>query len=211
MNNKGILVVISGFSGAGKGTLMKKLISDYDYSLSVSMTTRAPREGEVHGREYYFVSKEEFESTISNDGLIEYALYCNNYYGTPREYVNAELSKGNDVILEIEAQGAVQVKKKFPEAFLIFVLTPDVEVLNDRLRSRGTESLDDIDRRLHRAAQEVDCVADYDAVIVNDDLNEAAERLHMIIQAAKAATYRNKEFIEGFKPQFEKLLEGGKE
>lgn len=211
MNGKGILVVISGFSGAGKGTLMKKLVSDYDYALSVSMTTRAPRAGEVNGQDYYFVTREEFEDTISHDGLIEYASYCNNYYGTPKEYVNKELSLGRDVILEIEAQGAVQVRKKFPEALLIFVLTPDVEILNSRLRARGTESEEDIERRLHRAAQEVNCVDDYDAVIVNDDLDEAAERLHMVIQSAKAATYRNKEFIEGFKPQFEKLLEGGKE
>jgi len=207
MNKRGILVVISGFSGAGKGTLMKKLISDYDYSLSISMTTRSPRPGEVEGKDYFYVTTEQFEKTIAEGGLIEHANYCNNYYGTPKAYVESELEAGRDVILEIEAQGALQVKKKFPEAFLVFVLTPDVDTLYSRLKNRGTETDEVINRRLHRAAEEVDLVDNYDAVIVNGDLDESAVRLHQIIQSAKADTYRNKEFIEGFREQFEKLFQ----
>ena len=142
MQHKGLLIVLSGFSGAGKGTLVKKLISTYDhFSLSVSMTTRAPREGEVNGREYFFVSKEEFEDTIQRDGLIEHANYCGNYYGTPRAYVEQEMEKGKDVILEIEIQGALQIKKKFPESLLLFVTPPNSEELERRLVGRGTESL----------------------------------------------------------------------
>ena len=122
MKDKGILIVVSGFSGAGKGTLMKRLLADYDnYALSISMTTRGPREGEVHGREYFFTDKENFEKTIAENGLIEYATYCGNYYGTPREYVEKQLAAGKDVILEIEIQGALKVKEKFPECLLLFV------------------------------------------------------------------------------------------
>lgn len=207
MTQRGILVVISGFSGAGKGTLMKKLISEYEYSLSISMTTRNPRPGEIDGKDYFFVSTDKFEDTIAQGGFIEHASYCNNYYGTPREYVEKELEAGRDVILEIEAQGALQVKKKFPEAFLVFVLTPDVETLYNRLKNRGTETDEVIDRRLHRAAEEVDLVGNYDAVIVNDDLNESTVRLHQIIQSAKADTYRNNDFIESFRSQFVELFE----
>lgn len=209
MNRKGVLVVISGFSGAGKGTLMKSLLTKYDYSLSVSMTTRNPRAGEVDGKDYFFVTKDKFEETIEQGGLIEYACYCNNYYGTPKAYVEEELAKGNDVILEIEAQGAAQVKKLFPESFLVFILTPDVAILADRLQSRGTESAEDISRRLHRAMEEVDCIPDYDAIVVNDDIVICTDRLHNIIQASKNAVYRNKDFIEGFRSQFKDLLEEG--
>jgi len=188
---------------------MKSLLSKYDYSLSISMTTRNPREGEVDGKDYFFVAKEKFESVIAEDGLIEHANYCGNYYGTPKSYVEKELSEGRDVILEIEAQGALQIKEKYPEAFLMFVLTPDVPVLYERLKGRGTENDQDINRRLCRAREEVDLVSKYDAIIVNDDLEEATDRLHSIIQAAKAATYRNKDFIEGFHEQFAELLKGG--
>lgn len=209
MNERGILVVVSGFSGAGKGTLMKHLLEKYDYSLSISMTTRNPRVGEVEGKDYFFVTTDEFEACIAEEGFIEYANYCNNYYGTPKKYVEQELEAGHDVILEIEAQGALQVKNKFKEALLVFVLTPDVNTLFTRLNGRGTENQEQIDRRLHRAAEEVDLINDYDAVIVNDDLEAATDRLHGIIQAAKAATFRNKEFTEGFREQFAELFKGG--
>ena len=120
MKRKGILIVVSGFSGAGKGTLMKQLVHVYDnYALSISMTTRSPRPGEVEGREYFFVSRETFEETIAKDGLVEYACYCDNYYGTPKEYVERQLDQGKDVILEIEIQGALKVKEKFPTALLL--------------------------------------------------------------------------------------------
>ena len=141
MKHRGILIVVSGFSGAGKGTLMKELISTYDnYALSVSMTTRKPRPGEEEGKSYFFVDKDTFEETIAKDGLIEYASYCGNYYGTPREYVEACLDNGRDVILEIEIQGALKVKEKFPEALLLFIMPPSAEELKRRLEGRGTES-----------------------------------------------------------------------
>ena len=143
MDQKGILVIISGFSGAGKGTLVKRLLKDYDqYALSVSMTTRQPREGERDGVEYFFVDRQKFEKTIEENGLIEYAQYCDNYYGTPKEYVQQQLQAGKDVILEIEIQGALQVKEKFPEALLLFVTAPSAEVLKQRLVGRGTETAD---------------------------------------------------------------------
>ena len=132
MQKDGLLVVVSGFAGTGKGTLMKRLIADYDnYALSVSMTTRNPRPGEEHGREYFFVSKEEFEKTIAEDGLIEYACYVENYYGTPKDYVNSQRAAGKNVLLEIELQGALKVKEKFPEAVLVFVLPPSGKILKE--------------------------------------------------------------------------------
>ena len=133
--HRGILIVVSGFSGAGKGTLMKQLVRSYDnYALSVSMTTRSPRPGEEDGREYFFVSREEFERRIEEGGLIEYASYCGNYYGTPKEYVRKQLEKGRDVILEIEIQGALKVKEQFPTALLLFVMPPSVSELKKRDR-----------------------------------------------------------------------------
>ena len=137
MKKRGLLIVVSGFAGSGKGTLMKRLTGDYDnYALSVSMTTRKPRPGEVHGREYFFVTKEEFEQKIQDDGLIEYAVYVENYYGTPRAYVEEQMAKGKNVVLEIEIQGALKVKERFPEAVLIFVLPPSVKELYRRLKER---------------------------------------------------------------------------
>lgn len=137
MKHRGILIVVSGFSGAGKGTLMKELINTYDnYALSVSMTTRKPREGEEEGKSYFFVDRETFERTIEMDGLIEYACYCGNYYGTPREYVEACLDNGRDVILEIEIQGALKVKEKFPETLLLFIMPPSAKELRRRLEGR---------------------------------------------------------------------------
>ena len=152
MTRKGILIVVSGFSGAGKGTLMKELVRTYEnYALSVSMTTRSPRPGEEEGKEYFFVSEEEFKEKLEQDGLIEYANYCGNYYGTPREYVERQLEKGKDVILEIEIQGALKIKEKFPTALLIFVMPPDAAELKKRLEGRGTESPEVIAQRICRA------------------------------------------------------------
>ena len=154
MEKKGLLVVVSGFAGAGKGTLMKELIKRYStYSLSVSATTRNPRPGEVDGREYYFKTTEEFEQMIEDDAFLEYARYVNNYYGTPKKYVFDQLKAGNDVILEIEIQGALQIQKKFPEALLLFVTPPDAMTLKNRLVGRGTEDAATIDLRLARASE----------------------------------------------------------
>ena len=153
MKRKGILIVVSGFSGSGKGTLMKELLSRYPdtYALSISATTRAPREGEAHGREYFFISKDEFEKMIAKGDLIEYARYVENYYGTPREYVENMLDEGKDVILEIEIQGALKVKKAFPDTLLLFVTPPNATELKKRLVGRGTETMDVIKSRLDRA------------------------------------------------------------
>ena len=143
MNEKGILIVVSGFSGSGKGTIMRELLKKYDnYALSVSATTRAPRPGEEEGREYFFKSTEEFEKMIAKDELIEYARYVDNYYGTPRVYVEEQLEAGKDVVLEIEIQGALKVKEKFPDTLLLFVTPPSAQELRSRLVGRGTETVD---------------------------------------------------------------------
>ena len=156
MTEKGLLVILSGFSGAGKGTLVRELLRRYpeEYALSVSATTRRPRAGETDGKDYFFVTKERFEELISSDGLIEYACYVGNYYGTPREYVERQRELGKDVLLEIEIQGARKVKEAFPEAVLIFIAPPDAETLASRLSGRGTETPEQIEGRLRRAAEE---------------------------------------------------------
>lgn len=200
--NKGILVVVSGFSGAGKGTVMKRLLEKYDdYGLSVSATTRKPREGEVDGREYFFRSREEFEKLIEEDALIEYAQYVGNYYGTPRAYVEEQLSKGKNVILEIEIQGARKVKEKIPEALLVFVTPPTVEELKNRLVGRGTETEEVIADRLARAAEEAQGMGSYEYILVNDDLEECVDNLHQIICSEHARTVRNTEFVEEIRKQ----------
>ena len=155
--NKGILVVVSGFSGAGKGTVMKRLMEKYDdYALSVSATTRKPRPGEEDGREYFFRTRDEFEKLIEEDALLEYARYVENYYGTPRSYVEEQLQAGRNVILEIEIQGAMKIKEKIPEALLVFVTPPTVEELERRLTGRGTETAQVIADRLARAGEEAE-------------------------------------------------------
>ncbi len=179
---KGILLIVSGLSGAGKGTICKRIMEKYpDYELSISATTRAPRPGEVHGREYFFVTKEEFEEKIKNDQLLEYAQYVDNYYGTPREWVEEQLSQGKNVILEIELQGAFQVRDKMPDAVLIFIMPPDMEELERRLRGRGSETEEQIKKRLLRAMEEIEFVDQYDYVIVNEEVEKSVEMLHTIV------------------------------
>ena len=157
MGDRGVLTVISGFAGTGKGTIVKGLMEKYDnYALSVSMTTRSPRPGEENGKSYFFVSREEFEKTIEEDGLIEYAEYVGNYYGTPKAYVEEKMKAGFNVILEIEIQGARNIKKIYPDAVLIFIMPPGADELEDRLRGRGTETDDVIKKRMDRAALESD-------------------------------------------------------
>jgi len=204
MRSEGILIVVSGFSGAGKGTLMKKLVETYDnYALSISATTRAPRPGEEDGREYFFLSREQFEKRIADQALIEYADYCGNYYGTPRDYVEKELSLGRDVILEIEIQGALKIKEKYPEALLLFVTTPDAGELRRRLSGRGTETQEVIKRRLRRAAKEAEGIEKYDYIVINDDLETCVKELHGIIAAARHTPQRNEEFIEKMRRELE--------
>ena len=207
--SKGILIVLSGFSGAGKGTLVKELMKTYDnYALSISMTTRKPREGEVHGREYFFTERESFEEKIAQNGLIEYAEYCGNYYGTPRDYVEEMLAVGRDVLLEIEIQGMHKVKKMFPDMLTLFVTPPSIAELEKRLRGRGTETEEVIRKRLARAAEEARGMEDYEYLVVNDDLQECVEEIHSIVKAAKRASRRNTEFINNIRGELNVLTEG---
>lgn len=200
MQNKGILMVISGFSGAGKGTLVKKLLSEYDnYGLSISMTTRQPREGEEDGREYFFRTREQFEENIAKNGFIEYAQYCGNYYGTPKAYVEEQLCAGKDVILEIEIQGALKVKEKFPNTLLLFVTPPSAEELRKRLEGRGTETQEVIDGRMKRAIEEAEYMDQYDYLVVNDELDVCVEEMHHLIQGEHERCFRNQTFIEHMK------------
>ena len=212
-NKKGILIVISGFSGAGKGTLVKELLRRHgeDYCLSVSMTTRTPRPGERDGVEYFFTDREHFEDTIARDGLIEYASYCGNYYGTPKAYVEERLSEGRNVILEIEIQGALKIKDRFPESLLIFVTPPNAEELKRRLEGRGTESEEVIASRLARAAEESKGVEFYDYLVVNDKLEESAEEVHHLVAAARSAPVRREEFVKGIREELHSFAKGAQE
>ncbi len=204
MAKKGILLVISGFSGAGKGTIVNRLIEKYDeYELSISMTSRAPRPGDVEGVNYFFVSREEFEKTIAENGLLEYAQYCGNYYGTPRAFVEKKLSEGRNVILEIEIQGATNIKKAFPESLLIFVTPPSAGELERRLRSRGTETEEAIKGRLARAHEESVGMDTYDFIVINDDLETCVDEVHSIIETSRKQPVRMQAFIEDMKKQLD--------
>ncbi len=210
MNKNGILVVVSGFSGVGKGTLMKRLTEKYrQYALSVSATTRAPREGEEDGREYFFKSRKEFERMIRENRLIEYASYCGNYYGTPREYVEEQMAKGRDVILEIEAQGAYKVKQQYPDTLLLFVMPPDAKTLVERLSGRGTESQEVIESRLTRALEESQMAEKYEYMVINEDLEEGVEKIRSLIEAQRDKIGRNLAFVQEIRTQLETLLKKG--
>lgn len=208
-NREGLLVVISGFAGVGKGTIVKGLLNKYDnYALSVSMTTRQPREGEVEGVSYFFVTKEKFEETIAENGLIEYACYCDNYYGTPKAYVDSQLKAGKDVILEIEIQGARKIKEMFPEAVLLFVCPPSAEELKNRLVGRGTETPEVVDKRMNRAIEESEGIFDYDFIVVNDDVEAAIDRTRNIIEAMHADPKRNEAFVRRIQEELKDLAKG---
>lgn len=208
-NREGILIIISGFAGTGKGTIVKELIKNYDqYALSVSMTTRNPRPGEVDGQAYFFVTKEHFEKTIDEGGLIEYASYCDNYYGTPKAYVEEQLNAGKDVILEIEIQGALKIKEMFPSALLLFVMPPSATELKNRLVGRGTETPEVVEKRMRRAAEEAEGIENYDYIIVNDEIDKCVLRTHSIIEAAHAKPTRNKTFIEQIRKELKDISKG---
>ena len=211
MKTQGILIVVSGFSGAGKGTLMKALMNRYSerYALSVSATTRSPREGEKNGVEYFFRTKEEFEKMIAKDELIEYAKYVDNYYGTPKAYVEEQLSAGKDVILEIEIQGALKIKEKFPDTLLLFVTPPDADTLKERLIGRGTETMDVIEARMKRAAEEAQFMDQYDHLVINDKLEICVEEMHQIIHSEHRRTFRNQNFIEQIKTELQEAQTKG--
>lgn len=184
MTERGLLIVFSGPSGVGKGTVRQEIFStpDHKFEYSISMTTRQKRPEEVDGVDYFFRTREEFEELIKNGQMLEYAEYVGNYYGTPLTYVNETLDKGIDVFLEIEVQGALQVKKKVPDGVFIFLAPPDLDELKDRLVGRGTDSEEVIRQRIERAKEEIALMREYDYVVVNDEVSLAAERVKRIIE-----------------------------
>lgn len=192
MTQQGILLVLSGPSGAGKGTICKELLRDCpNLHYSVSATTRAPRTGEVHGTSYWFVSQDEFQSMIDNDELLEWAQVYNNFYGTPRRAVMEMLESGKNVILEIDTQGALQIKAKFPEGVFVYIVPPSLDELADRIYKRGTDSLESIKNRLSCAELELHCADQYNYIVVNDDLSDAVRKVEAVITAEECNTRRN--------------------
>ncbi len=181
--SKGRLIVFSAPSGCGKGTMLREILRDENFYISVSATTREPREGEVDGVDYHFISREEFQNLIDNNGMLEYAEYCDNLYGTPVKEVREQLDKGRNVILEIEVKGAMKIRKLCPEALFIFVVPPSLKELDRRLRKRGTETEEVIIQRVERAAEEIPYAVKYDYIIVNDGLEEAVEDFRSIVRA----------------------------
>ena len=197
MNKKGLLLVVSGPSGVGKGTICKEYLKTYDdCTLSVSATTRAPREGEKDGESYFFLTHEQFRKKIDEGGFLEHAVFCENYYGTPKDAVIKMLESGKNVILEIEVQGALQVRSHYPEAVFVFVIPPSTDELENRLRGRGTESDEVILKRLERARAEFKFVEKYNYVLENDTVENAVERLHSIITAEKCMMARNYNYLK---------------
>ena len=181
--SKGLLFVVSGPSGAGKGTICKKLLEKIDIDLSVSMTTRKPRPGEIDRKNYFFVSQEEFAETISKNGFLEYAMVYGNYYGTPKEAVMKKLEADRDVVLEIDIQGALKVRESYPKGIFIFILPPSMTELRKRITGRGSETEDDINLRLGETLKEVSYIDKYDYCVINGEINEAVNRVAAIIKA----------------------------
>ncbi len=193
LNERGLLVVLSGPSGVGKGTVRKALfeLEGHDLVYSISMTTRPPREGEIDGLDYYFVSKEEFEDRIKNDAFLEWAQFVGHYYGTPRDKVEEQLKLGKEVVLEIEVQGALQVRERTSDAVFVFIAPPNKESLYRRLLRRGTESNETIQKRMDKAEREFPLAHKYDYIVVNDEVTNAADRILAIIRAEHAKTERS--------------------
>ena len=204
--DRGILVVVSGFSGAGKGTIMKRITEKYDnYALSVSATTREPRGGEEEGKSYFFVRKERFEKMIDEDELLEYAKYVEHYYGTPRKFVEDCLNQGKDVILEIEIQGALKIKKRYPESLLVFLAPPSAEELRKRLMGRKTEDEETIHKRLCRAIVEAEGVEAYDYILVNENVDTCTEKLHNLIRASHDRVEAHLDLIEEIRKDLRRI------
>ena len=210
MTRKGSLIVISGFSGVGKGTIVEYIRTKYeDYEVSVSCTTRAPRENEVNGREYYFISRDEFLAKREKNGFIESAEYCGNLYGSPRSFVEEKLAEGKRVILEIEIQGAMNIRSQYPDAVLIFIMPPSAAELIARLTGRATETQEQILHRVQRASQEAEGIEDYDYIFVNDIVEDCAARIHdLVVKLEEAGTTHNTEFIEDIRSQINGYLKG---
>jgi guanylate kinase len=197
---KGMLVIISGPSGSGKGTVVKRLCPEKGYALSISVTTRQPRVGEVHGRDYFFATEDEFKKMRKENALLEHAAYVGNYYGTPRTYVEEQIEQGKIVVLEIDVYGALQVKEKFPSAVLIFLIPPSLPELSARLNKRGTEDAVTIEARLKKALEELPLIDRYNYLVINDDIPEAVHKIDSIVAAERLKPARSakiiKEFIE---------------
>lgn len=197
MKNRGLLLVVSGPAGAGKGTICKAFMERNPRTyLSISATTRKPRPIETEGVNYYFITKEQFQDMIDHDGLLEYACFCGNYYGTPKAAVEEKLSQGIDVILEIEVQGAMKVKEKYPQGVFLFVLPPSMQELRNRIIGRGTETMEIIEERLKTAAWEFDHISNYDYILLNNDIDEAVKDFENIIAAEKVKVSRNLDLIK---------------
>lgn len=202
--DKGMLIIISGPSGSGKGTVVKRLCPgnvsgaahsgacEKDFAVSISVTTRKKRTGEVDGRDYFFCTEKEFQNKLRNNELLEYATFVGNYYGTPRSYVMEQIDKGKTVVLEIEVNGALQVKEKFPDSVLVFLIPPSLKELKNRLVSRNTEDMETIEDRLRRAAEELTLIDKYDYLIVNENVDDAVEEIKLIVKAEKLKPSRRK-------------------
>ena len=200
---KGVLIVISGPSGVGKGTVRASIFEQENHNLeySISMTTRKPRVGEQNGVDYFFVEKEEFLDRIDQGQLLEWAEFVGNYYGTPLDYVNQKLDEGKDVVLEIEVQGALQVKNVKPDACFIFIAPPSMDELRNRIMTRGTEAMDVINKRMQKAESEIGLAHEYDYIVINDTVENARDRIMAIIEAEHSRSnrvleYYNKNIVE---------------
>lgn len=205
MSDKGVLVVISGFSGAGKGTVVKRLVESGHFSLSISATTRAPRPGEQDGREYFFLSQQAFQQRIQEGRFLEWAEFSGNLYGTPKDYVLEQMKQGRDVILEIEAQGALQVKEQYADAGLIFLAAPSMSELKERLTRRGTESAEQVERRLRQAVGEIEQMYRYDFIVVNDVVESCVARVQGIIDLLHERSCQKEELIESLREEAKQL------
>lgn len=198
MKKEGMLVIISGPSGSGKGTVVKELVKEESFALSISATTRVPRNGERNGEHYYFYDKETFEKMKEDNALLEWAEFCGNCYGTPKKYVEQKMAEGKNVILEIEVQGALQIKEKYPDCILVFMLPPNVKELEKRLTDRGTEDTQTIQCRMNRAVEEMEFIPQYDYIVVNNTVVEAAEAICAIVKAESMKSSRNIDIKQQF-------------
>lgn len=198
MKKNGLLIIISGPSGAGKGSVVSEIIKDSSFVLSISATTRKPRPNEIEGVNYFFKTQEQFQDMIKKNLLLEYAKFCDDFYGTPIDYVNENLNKGKNIILEIEVQGALQVKNIFKESILIFLIPPTIKHLENRLKNRSTETIEKINMRLKRAREEVKLTDKYDYIVINDILADASNQIKEIINVEKQKAFRNNNLITKF-------------